>query len=115
MNINYKETLIEAAHAGGEILRNKFPKYNIHSEEEGKIDNGSEYTIIVDPLDGTNNFVLGIPNFSVSIAIVNNKETIAGVIYQPILNQTYFAEKNKGTELNGQKINVNDITNPNNM
>ena len=99
MNINYKETLIEAAHAGGEILkkyfgqtlnliekstasdfkteadigserailtilRNKFPKYNIHSEEEGKFDNGSEYTIIVDPLDGTNNFVLGIPNFS---------------------------------------------------
>ncbi|KKS71424.1 hypothetical protein A2643_00890 [Candidatus Nomurabacteria bacterium RIFCSPHIGHO2_01_FULL_39_220] len=150
MNINYKETLIEAAHAGGEILkkyfgqtlnliekstasdfkteadigsesailtilRNKFPKYNIHSEEEGKFDNGSEYTIIVDPLDGTNNFVLGIPNFSVSIAVVNNKETIAGVIYQPILNQTYFAEKNNGAELNGKKINVSNIIDPNNM
>ena len=146
--MNYKEILIEAAYAGGKILRKyfgqtlgltikstaadfktkadvesekeilsilkvKLPQYNIHSEEEGKLDNGSEYTIIVGPLDGTINFVMGIPNFSVSIAIIKNNETIAGVIYQPILNQTYFAEKGKGATLNGKKIKVNNIVDRN--
>ena len=145
--MDHKETLIKAAHAGGEILKkyfgqtlnltikstmadfyteadiesekailtilkNKLGTYNIHSEEEGKIDRKSKKTIIIDPLDGTNNFVLGIPNFSVSIAIVDKNETIAGVIYQPMLNQTYFAEKNKGAELNGQKIKVNNVLDP---
>src|SRR3989344_752859 len=59
------------------ILRRSFPKYNIHAEEEGKTDNGSEFTIVIDPLDGTNNFVLGIPNFSVSIAVLHKNKAVA--------------------------------------
>ncbi|MEK7190329.1 MAG: inositol monophosphatase [Patescibacteria group bacterium] len=93
------------------ILKAKFPKYNINSEEAGKIDNKSEYTLVIDPLDGTNNFVLGIPNFSVSIALFYKNKAVAGVIYQPILNQTYFAEKGAGAFLNNTKIRVNNIAN----
>lgn len=93
------------------ILKTKFPKYNIYSEEEGKIDNDSDYTFVIDPLDGTNNFVLGIPNFSVSVALFHKSEAIVGVVYQPILDQTYYAIKGKGAFLNGKKIKVNNVIN----
>jgi myo-inositol-1(or 4)-monophosphatase len=92
------------------ILKAEFPKYNIHSEEQGEINNKSDYTIVIDPLDGTNNFVLGIPNFTVSIAILYKNESIAGVVYQPIIDKTYFAEKGKGAFLGKRKINVNNVT-----
>lgn len=94
------------------VLKTEFPTYNINSEEKGKTDNGSEYTFIIDPLDGTNNFVLGIPNFSVSIALFYQSEIVAGVVYQPALNQTYFAEKGGRAFLNGKEIKVNNITDP---
>jgi len=57
-------------------LYKSFPTYNIHSEEDGKSDNGSERTFVIDPLDGTNNFVLGIPNFTVSIALFDGNGII---------------------------------------
>lgn len=94
------------------ILKREFPKYNIHSEENGKIHNNSEYTFVVDPLDGTNNFTVGIPNFSVSIGLMRGNEAIAGVVYQPISNQIYYAERKKGASLNGKKIGVNSVTDP---
>ncbi len=81
------------------ILKTEFPKYNIYSEEDGKFYHDSEYTFVIDPLDGTNNFVMGIPNFSVSIALFCKNEAIAGVVYQPILDQTYSALKGKGSFL----------------
>ncbi len=94
------------------ILKSEFKDYNIHSEEKGEINKNSEYTIVVDPLDGTNNFVLGIPNFSITIAILYRGEAIAGVVHQPILDQTYFAEKGKGAFLNNKRIRVNKNQDP---
>ncbi|OGI64415.1 hypothetical protein A2733_01250 [Candidatus Nomurabacteria bacterium RIFCSPHIGHO2_01_FULL_40_20] len=94
------------------ILKKEFKNYNIHSEENGKINKSSKYTIVIDPLDGTNNFVLGIPNFSITIAVLFEGEAIAGVIHQPILKQTYFAEKGKGAFLNNKKIKVNNNKDP---
>jgi myo-inositol-1(or 4)-monophosphatase len=93
------------------ILKKKFPKYNIFSEEAGKTENGSEYTFVIDPLDGTNNFVLGVPYFSVSIALMKNNEVIFGVIYNPVLMNVYYAEKGKGAYLNGKRINVSSESN----
>jgi myo-inositol-1(or 4)-monophosphatase len=93
------------------ILKNNFPDYNINSEETDYIENNSEYTFIVDPLDGSNNFVMGVPNFSVIIALQKNNETIFGVIYHPILEQTYYAAKNGGAFLNGKSISVNQNKN----
>jgi len=89
------------------ILKKAFPKYNIISEEAGETQNGSEYTFVIDPLDGTNNFVLGIPYFSVAIGLVKNDKIIFGAVYNPILDNIYYAEKGKGAYLNGKKIKVN--------
>lgn len=89
------------------ILEHEFPNYNIFSEECGEINKNSDYTFIIDPLDGTNNFVLGIPNFGVGIGLMHKDETIFGVIYQPILGNAYYAEKGKGAYLDGKKLEVN--------
>ena len=93
------------------ILNKKFPKYNIIAEENGEKKNGSEYTFVIDPLDGTNNFVLGIPYFSIGVGLLKGSEIIFGVVYNPILDNMYFAEKGKGAYLNGKKIHVNDESN----
>lgn len=88
-------------------LKQVFPSYNIYAEESGQIDNGSEYTFVIDPLDGTSNFVLGIPDFSISIGLLKGSEAVLGVIYNPILDRLYSAQKGKGAYLNGKQIHVN--------
>lgn len=98
---------MESEEAILKIIKKKFPKYNIIAEENGKLENGSEYTFAIDPLDGTNNFVLGIPYFSVSIALLKGDEIIFGVVYNPILDNMYFAEKGRGAYLNNKRIFVN--------
>lgn len=99
---------LESEKAILEILEKNFPDYSIHSEETGFIDKESEYCFFVDPLDGTNNFSIGIPNFTVSIALFYQDEVIFGVIYQPILNETFWAEKDGGAYRDSEKIRVND-------
>lgn len=89
------------------ILQKRFPEYNIFSEEKGEIKKDSEYTFYVDPIDGTNNFVLGVPYFSCSIALMKGDEAIFGAIYDPIVKNICYAEKDKGAYLNGKKIHVN--------
>jgi myo-inositol-1(or 4)-monophosphatase len=102
---------IESEQAIITVLRQAFPRYNIYAEESGRIDNGSEYTFVIDPLDGSNNFVLGIPDFAISIGLLQNNEATLGVIYNPILDLLYSAEKGKGAYLNGKPIHVNDEAN----
>lgn len=94
-----------------EILKKEFPKFNIWSEEAGFIDKKSEYSFVVDPLDGTLNFIYGIPYFSVAIALMKKKETLFSVIYDPVLKKTYWAEKGSGAYLNDKKIKVNQEQN----
>jgi myo-inositol-1(or 4)-monophosphatase len=94
-----------------EILKKEFPKYNIWSEEAGLIDKKSEYSFVIDPLDGTLNFIYGIPYFSVAIALMKKKETLFSIIYDPVFKKTYWAEKGKGAYLNDKKIKVNQETN----
>ena len=89
------------------ILRKKFPEFNILSEESGFIDNKSEYTFIIDPLDGSNNFVLGIPDFSVSVGLIQGKKAILGVIHIPLLNHTYYAQEATGAYLHNKRLQVN--------
>lgn len=94
-----------------DILTTEFPDYNIHSEERGYIDKKSEFTFIIDPLDGSNNFVVGIPNFSVNIALSRNKKIIASVTHQPIINQTFYTKVGEGAFLGNQKLKVNQEPN----
>lgn len=89
------------------VLKRTFPSHNIYAEESGQVDNGSEYTFVVDPLDGTSNFVLGIPDFSISIGLLKGDEAVLGVIYNPILDRLYSAQEGKGAYLNGKQIHVN--------
>lgn len=93
-----------------QVLSEHFPTYNIFSEEMGAIHRGSEYTFVIDPLDGTNNFVLGIPTFSVSIGLFHNDTVAAGVIYLPYLKQTYYAKKGSGAFLDGKVLQVSSIS-----
>lgn len=90
------------------ILSKNFPEYNIFSEEAGEINKNSEYTFYVDPLDGTNNFILGIPYFSVSIGLMKDNKIIFGVVYNPIVDNIYYAEDGKGAFLDGKRIKVNN-------
>src|SRR3989344_1896456 len=87
---------VESESAILKVLKKNFPDWNILSEECGFIDKKSEYTFYVDPLDGTNNFVLGIPNFSVLIALTRGKKTLFAVVYVPMLDIFYYAEKGGG-------------------
>lgn len=94
------------------ILEKAFPDFNINSEERGFTDKGSAYTLYVDPLDGTHNFFLGIPNFAVIIALLHGTECVAGLIYQPMTGLACFAEKGKGAFANGVPLRVNAEADP---
>lgn len=92
-----------------EELQKHFPNFNYFAEESGWIRNGSEFTFIIDPLDGTNNFSLGVHYFSVSIGLQKGNETMLGVVYNPVMDQIYFAEKGKGAFLNDKIIKTNEV------
>ena len=83
--------------------------YSFLSEEVGKINNKDKENIwIIDPIDGTTNFLHGIPHFAISIALQNKSEVISGLIFDPIKDEMYFSEKNKGAYLNNQRLRVSN-------
>tara|TARA_B100000945_G_scaffold70413_1_gene53577 strand:+ start:2216 stop:2956 length:741 start_codon:yes stop_codon:yes gene_type:complete len=89
-----------------ELLKSK-KNYSILSEEAGFIKNKDEKNIwIVDPIDGTSNFLHGIPHFAISIALKSDNEIVSGIILDPIKNEMFFAEKNNGSYLNNKRIRV---------
>ena len=81
--------------------------YSIVSEESGiKINLDTENFWIIDPIDGTTNFLHGVPHFSISIALKSNNEIISGLIFDPIKDEMFYAEKNNGAFFNNQRIRV---------
>ncbi len=81
--------------------------YSFLSEEVGKIDNKDKENIwVIDPIDGTTNFLHGIPHFAICIALQSNKEIVSGLIFDPIKDEMFFAEKNKGAFLNNNRLRV---------
>lgn len=90
-------------------ISKKYPEHNILTEESGFTDKKSDYTWIVDSLDGSSNFAIGNPFFSISIALMKNNEIVLGVINAPYLKELYVAEKGKGAYLNGKKVHVSDV------
>ena len=89
-----------------ETLLKAFPGHNVMAEEETRIENGSDFTWIIDPLDGTTNYAHGYPCFSVSIALERRGEVVAGVVYDPMRSELFSAGKGAGASLNGKSINV---------
>ena len=91
-----------------EELRKARPKYSVLSEEIGEIknDDTEDFKWIIDPIDGTSNFLHGIPHFAISLALENKKEIICGIVFDPIKNELFSAEKGNGSYLNNQRMRV---------
>ena len=88
-----------------EELKKARPNYSIISEENGVEKNKDiSNSWIIDPIDGTINFLHGIPHFAISIALKSNDEIICGLIFDPIKDEMFYAEKNNGAFLNNQRI-----------
>ena len=87
-------------------LQKARPDYSILSEETGYIKKDEEYKWIIDPIDGTANFLHGIPHFAISVGLEHNKEIICGIIYDPIKDEMFVAEKGNGAYLNNQRMRV---------
>ena len=97
-----------------EELQKARPDYSILSEEAGYIKKNEEFKWIIDPIDGTANFLHGIPHFAISIGLEKNNEIICGIIYDPIKDEMFFAEKGNGAYLNNQRIRVSSRSKLNN-
>ena len=88
------------------------PDYSIISEENGVTNNkDSKNTWIIDPIDGTINFLHGVPHFATSIALKHNNEIVSGLIFDPIKDEMFYAEKNNGAYLNNKRIRVSKKNN----
>ncbi|HRU06577.1 MAG TPA: inositol monophosphatase family protein [Candidatus Brocadiia bacterium] len=87
-------------------IRRRFPGHAILSEERGRVQ-GAEFTWVVDPLDGTHNYSRHVPYWCVCVAAYHGNEPFLGVVYDPIHNHLFSAERGKGAFLNGQPIRVN--------
>ena len=93
-------------------LRKSKKNYSFLTEETGSITNKDKENIwIIDPIDGTTNFLHGIPHFAICIALKSKGEVISGLIFDPIKDEMFFAEKDKGAYLNNQRLRVSSKNN----
>ncbi len=113
LEMEYKGTfdLVTAADRASEKLiverlRSRFPAHSIIAEEGGGVEAGSEYVWYVDPVDGTTNFAHGFPAFCVSIGLTFRNEMVAGVVYDPLREELFSAERGSGAYLNSRRIQV---------
>ncbi|MBR9906120.1 MAG: inositol monophosphatase, partial [Gammaproteobacteria bacterium] len=83
-----------------DCINSAFPDIAFLGEESGLTPTDSDYTVIIDPLDGTSNFLHGVPHFSVSIAVTKGDELDIGVVYQPLLDEMLWASLGTGVFLN---------------
>jgi myo-inositol-1(or 4)-monophosphatase len=93
----------------GEVQQN-FPDHHIFTEETGIIQGSDQHTWFIDPLDGTVNYAHHIPIFSVSLAYAFRGELTLGVVYDPMRDEMFSAERGQGAALNGKPIHVSDVT-----
>lgn len=92
------------------VLESEFPDHGIRSEEDVQRDGSSEYTWSVDPLDGTGNFAHGNPNYSVSIALLENETPVMGVVYAPETDEMFSAISGEEAILNGKPLTTTERT-----
>ncbi|MBI3980960.1 inositol monophosphatase [Candidatus Microgenomates bacterium] len=92
-----------------EMVKDKFPKHNFLSEEMGLVDCGSDWTWVIDPIDGTFNFSHGQPLWGVECGIFKGDKPVIGVLYFPVLKELYFAQKEKGAYLDKEPLAVSKI------
>jgi myo-inositol-1(or 4)-monophosphatase len=88
------------------IVRNAFPEHGFHAEESGRSEGKDEYVWIIDPLDGTTNFIHGFPQYCVSIGVQHRGSLAHAVVYDPTKNELFTASKGRGAFLNDRRIRV---------
>lgn len=89
-------------------LKKARPSYGFIMEEGGEVKGEEDYVWHIDPLDGTTNFLHAIPHFAISIGLLKGKEVIAGVVYDPIKDELFYAEKGGGAFLNERRLRVSN-------
>lgn len=89
-----------------DLISQRFPDHNLLGEESGLIDHHSEYTWVIDPLDGTSNYAAGLPWFGILIALFRGHEPVMAGACLPVRDSVYFAEKGKGCMVNGEPIKI---------
>ena len=104
------QTDLDAEKTIKDLIRKSFPKHNILAEEEGYENNNSEYTWVVDPLDGSSNYQAGLGWFGVLIATLQKQEVVLAGAYLPMTDELYLAQKGKGATRNGATIQVSTET-----
>jgi myo-inositol-1(or 4)-monophosphatase len=116
-NVSYKgfrdlvtETDIAAENAILSLVRRRFPDHAVLSEETGGGRIGQEYTWVIDPLDGTSNYTHRVPIFAVSIAVLERGEPLIGVVYDPMRQHLFLAQRAHGATLNDQPLQVSGIS-----
>ncbi len=97
----------EAEEIALEILLKAYPEHGVVAEESGRRE-GGEYTWVIDPLDGTTNFIHGFPQFAVSIAVLKGSTIEHGVIYDPLRNELFTSSRGQGAQLNDRRIRVSN-------
>lgn len=93
-----------------EHIKKAYPRHSILGEESGFDKNKDDYCWIIDPLDGTANFVNGLPHFCISIAVKKGDQLEIGCIYDPLRQELFTATRGKGAQLNSKRIRVSDAT-----
>lgn len=91
-------------------LQRAYPDHAFLGEENGRQGVDSDYEWVIDPLDGTTNFLYGIPQYSVSIALKHKGRLMVGVVYDPLRDETFAAARGEGATLNGRRIRVSERT-----
>jgi myo-inositol-1(or 4)-monophosphatase len=89
-----------------EELARARPGYGFLMEESGEVAGDGLHRWIIDPLDGTTNFLHSIPHFAISVALERGKDVVAGMIYNPVLDEMYWAERGHGAFLNDRRLRV---------
>jgi myo-inositol-1(or 4)-monophosphatase len=89
----------------------EYPQSSVLTEESGEFKKSGTWTWVIDPLDGTTNYAHGFPWFCVSIGLYDSGNAVAGVVYNPVSKEMFFAEKGKGAFLNGKRIRVSKTKN----
>lgn len=91
-------------------IKKNFPTHSINAEETGFYPGSSEYTWYVDPISNTRNFIHGLPGFAVAVGVAKNGIPVYGAVYDPLLNELFTGEKDKGAYCNSKKIKVSNVS-----
>ena len=106
----FGDVVTEVDHMAEEIIIKQildaFPNHLIHSEEAGSIGSASEWLWLIDPLDGTNNFAIGLPVFSISITLMYKRDPVLGVIYEPMTDRLFVSVIGEGAFCNNELMSV---------